>query len=209
MSSKFCPNCDNILDIGKTSPKQQKLHIIDTPTTISESESEKDNVSYIIEKLLNNKYVSSGELQEINGDKKILKQIFTSHEEYKSLNKKDQSFIDKKINELSEEFETKEDESIVAYYVCKKCFFSKKMEKQTVVVIRNSEDNTDSYINMNKFKNAIYNNTLPRTRRFICINKSCPSHKDNDKREAVFYRLPDSTQVYYTCCTCQSYWKGE
>lgn len=212
MSSKFCPNCDNILDIGKTPLKsQQKLLLTDTPDTISDTESDTgdDNISFIIKKILNNKIVSVDELQNINADKKILKQMFSSNDAYKKLNKKDKNYIDNKLNELFENFTVIEDDSISAYYVCKKCFFSKKMDQQTTVIIRNSEDNTDSYINMNKFKNTIYNNALPRTRRFICVNKSCISHKDNTKREAVFYRLPDSTQVYYTCCACQSYWKGE
>lgn len=96
-----------------------------------------------------------------------------------------------------------------AYYFCKNCAYSKAMESGTLILSKTNSRSVNSYMNMDKLKNKIYSNILPFTRNYICINKSCESHKDSSKREAVFYRLSDSTQVWYTCRACSNYWKGE
>lgn len=212
---KFCPNCDNILDIGKNPPKHTlKTISTDTPTYVSDSEDNSDDIiDNILLKIINNdESVKVSMLSQFNDDKKTVKKLFTSKQKYKDLDKKMKSSVDKQIDDLLDkkfELDEKTSNSVVAYYICKKCYYSKKIDEKTLITSRTSDESSDSYLNLNKFKNAIYNKTLPLTRRYICVNKSCVSHNDPEKREAVFYRIGKSLQVWYTCVACQSYWKGE
>jgi len=114
-------------------------------------------------------------------------------------------------NESSSENEelTKQSEKIIGgFYICKNCLYSEPIESGTLIFNKISLRTSNKYVNIDKLKNKSYMNVLPYTRNYECINKKCESYKDPSKREAVFYRLQNSTQVYYTCNVCQSYWKG-
>jgi len=205
----FCPNCNNVLDISKTSLKNSKLSAIisETPTTVSdveetetETETEKDNISEIINNLLNDIVVDEKNIQLYNMDE------FLKHSEYLKLDKKQKTIIQNKLTM----YFGKIDDSINAYYVCSNCTYSKGIESGSIIMSKNGISNTlELYINYDKLKNKIYSKVLPITKNFICINDKCESHKDPKKREAVFYRIGRSLQVWYTCKACQKYWKGE
>ena len=54
-----------------------------------------------------------------------------------------------------------------------------------------------------------YDNTLPRTKDFVCPKKDCKSNKkgNENNREAVFYRpFPNEYNLKYICCTCLTSW---
>jgi hypothetical protein len=206
----FCPNCNNVLDISKTTLKNSKMSapiIAETPSTVSdvdETESdkkiEKDNISDIIHNILNEIMVDEKIIQIYNMDE------FLKHSEYLKLDKKQKSIIQ---NKLSMYF-GKIDDSINAYYVCSNCTYSKAIDSGSIIMSKTGVGNSiESYINYDKLKNKIYNKVLPITKNFICINDKCESHKDPKKREAVFYRIGKSLQAWYTCKSCQKYWKGE
>jgi hypothetical protein len=213
----FCPNCDNILNISKNPPKNNlgAINNTSTPNTVSDSDSEKERddenirqnelFEEVINKLLAGEVVSDSALTEINSTQLIKNKAF------QKLDKKQKSLIQSKLASFTEKL----DDATNAYYFCKNCMYSKIIEAGSLIVSRvgGSKDlTTTKYVNFNKLKNRIHSKSLPITRNYICINDKCDTHKtDKNKKdkEAVFYRLGTSMQVWYTCKACGSYWQGE
>ena len=61
-------------------------------------------------------------------------------------------------------------------------------------------------IMMKQNRLLLLDNTLPRTKDYICPNTKCESHK-NINKEAIFYR-PDknSYRLEYQCAACRIKW---
>ena len=88
---------------------------------------------------------------------------------------------------------------------CSNCSFIKFINQGTILL-------EDIYTKSKK-KDNVYNSslrtedkTLPRTKDFMCPNKSCKSHKDLLNKEAVFYREKNKMKLTWMCCTCKEYW---
>lgn len=215
----FCPNCNNILNISKNPPKK-KLDIIGnltTPDTISESydekivepeKNDKQNETYdqLIDKLINEEVIPDSILLDINFTQ------FTKSKSFQKLDKKQKSLIQTKLSSYIEKI----DDATNAYYFCKNCLYSKIIDAGSLIITRVAGGTNDTtvtkYVNFNKLKNRIYDKSLPVTRNYICINNKCDTNKtDNTRkdREAVFYRLGTSMQVWYTCKVCGNSWQGE
>ena len=94
----------------------------------------------------------------------------------------------------------------VSYYTCKTCFYSKQIETGQLIMSKQGKKSKTNYINLDLFKNKIYSNVLPYTRDYSCANQNCVGNKDIKQHEAVMYRMPNSMQIMYTCCACQSVW---
>lgn len=188
---QFCPQCDNIMDIGKSVPKINLLNQT-TPNTVS-SVTEEDVILNII-----NKYKNKEEINNKNIDLSSL----TSHPEFNKLKEADKTKIIKTLN-----LDTI-DESKVAYFICKNCLYNTKLTSQTLVLSRiNTNVSSSSSVNLNKYKYMIYDKTLPHTRDYICKNKDCESNKDANKRDAVWFRPnPNSYSTYYGCLACETIW---
>lgn len=95
-----------------------------------------------------------------------------------------------------------------AYFQCSNCRYTQEIEPGTLILSRAAEKTTSDYvIDKNKYKNMIYDMTLPCTRNYICPNKSCKSHQDYSLREAVWFK-PNrfSYTVIYICKACQTVW---
>lgn len=124
--------------------------------------------------------------------------------------KKNAIFISKSNNEkeliLKKYDELNYVENKFAHFICNNCSFVKKLEKGTTILKKKS----DSSKIINSLESIINNNTLPRTKDFICPKTDCSSHdKKNAKtREAIFYR-PQQSQYYinYICTSCNTIWK--
>jgi len=209
----FCPNCNNILDISKNPPKAHQQTPVDimTPNTVSHSDADDDkeqnNKSLmgpesIINKIINDEHIDDDIFNTIKMD------FIVKSEMYQKLDKKSKSKIQSKISSLLE----KMDESTGAYYFCKNCMYSKSIEPGALIVSRVNAGASTDYINYDKLKNRAKSKILPITRNYICINEKCDTNKkgkDRKQKEAVFYRVGNSIQVWYTCKICGSYWKGE
>jgi|SaaInlStandDraft_4_1057021.scaffolds.fasta_scaffold04507_5 DNA-directed RNA polymerase subunit M/transcription elongation factor TFIIS len=223
LEAKFCPNCNNILDITKNPSRnnnyQQQLELADnTPNTVSESDAadsansaddvgivdEIDEANNEIENIINN-IVSSIEFDDvIIGNHKL--EQFTKNKEFTKLDKKTKSAVQSKLISFFEKL----DDAVSAFFVCSTCGYSKSIEAGTLISRRASSDATNTYVNFDRLKNKLNSKVLPHTRDYICINDSCPSHKDHSKRDAVMYRLgTKNAQIWYTCSACEQYWKGE
>lgn len=214
---KFCPTCNNILNITKNPPKNKQILQIqnfETPHTMSGNDDEIDvdnknnlqtdgddysKIEEIINKIAKNEEINETEL----GDFKL--EQFMKHKTYQKLDKKIKPNVQTKLTTFFEKLE----DSVSAYYFCGICCYSKPIESGTLVASRMGSGASNMYMNMERMKNRVNNYILPYTRNYICTNKNCESHKDPKKREAVMFRVGNSVQTWYTCCECKSSWKGE
>ena len=100
------------------------------------------------------------------------------------------------------------------------CNYSENIEKSILlykIEINNkisSENNSkkdiseiDSYEKtIEDYKLLVMNPTLPRTRDYICKNIKCITHTNKVKKEAVFYKNPETYNVNYVCTVCYHPW---
>lgn len=93
-----------------------------------------------------------------------------------------------------------------AYFICKNCGTYEKIKPGTELIKKISESSQNSYDNYERAKDMIHAKYLPATRNYICQNTKCPSMTDFSKREAVFFRIPNSFKIRYVCKACQSSW---
>lgn len=96
----------------------------------------------------------------------------------------------------------------VAYYKCSNCGYLQELEQGTLILTRTSEKATSNYtVDQNKYKDMIYDMTLPHTRNYICPNKFCQSHTDYTSREAVWFKPNrQSYNIVTVCLACQTVW---
>ena len=174
----FCPKCNFSLDISKTIPQDIAGDI------------QLKNPKDFIDMFLDN---------ELEGNIKIIfsKNDLIAIKDYKKLSDEDKNKINKKFIELNSTGHN------LAYFLCKNCQFITKMNEGTSIY--------KVSLNNNKYEDNIdirsKDNTLPRTKDYICPNDKCNSHKNKTEKEAVFYR-PDknSYRLEYNCCICNIRW---
>jgi hypothetical protein len=112
---------------------------------------------------------------------------------------------------VSSDTETKDDKKLSnkgnVIYKCANCGFSQQIEPGTQILSRASDKIATEYLDQTKYKDMIYDNTLPLTRKYICPNKTCESHTDNSKKEAAWFKPSlHSYGIKYICKTCKVVW---
>ncbi|AYV82267.1 MAG: DNA-dependent RNA polymerase subunit Rpb9 [Homavirus sp.] len=156
----------------------------------------------IIQKILDNLPIT---IKNINVDELIKSQA------YKKLKIKHKEYIDNKIQDLlpledkkiiKNKMEKPLDE-LLAYFVCNNCGYATKIIPGTNIFSRKSEDISQNYA-VSDYSDQLYSDIVARTRKYICPNKECESHKDNKKREAVFIRLLNTYRIKYICSACKT-----
>lgn len=92
-------------------------------------------------------------------------------------------------------------------FKCSNCGFSENIKPKTMVLSRTSDLVNKEYTDKTKYKDMVNDETLPRTRNYICPNEACLSHKDHTKREAVWFK-PDIQKygILYICTSCNKMW---
>lgn len=91
-----------------------------------------------------------------------------------------------------------------SYFYCKSCGYFEKIPPKQFIFSRGDEKKDDTY--NQSFINYKYDNTLPYSRNYNCINDKCVTHKKPELKMAVFYRQKESYNVRYICTLCDSYW---
>jgi hypothetical protein len=130
---------------------------------------------------------------------------------YKKLKVKHKEYVDNKIQDLlpldkkkiTVDAVDKTGEDMIAYLLCKNCGYASKINPGTKIFSRASEDIAQSY-DVTDYSDLLNSDILPRTRKYVCPNKQCESHKDGTKREAVFFRLNNTYKIKHICCTCKT-----
>lgn len=189
----YCPQCYNVLDIEPS---------IDEKTTNSQKQTGgEDKYNILINKILNDN-ITYDDIKDISLDK-LLK-----HQKYKSITSKQKKYIYNKIQDVL----PKEKKKIIiskpkditknfSRLRCKVCQYRKSIPHGTLLY---SETNTKKIDDDHKYNNMKHNAILPRTRQYLCPNKHCISHKDYDKREAIFYRDSNTYNIHNICTTCNT-----
>jgi len=192
---KYCPKCDNIMDISKTTPKV--IQEID-PTSISTTDK---SININIEQTTKviNMYLNDIDITSENVDIGQLQK----NPEFSKLKDKDKK-------ELIRIIKSTEDDNLTAYMICKNCSYSERITKRIMVLNKMSVHSTNSIIaDQSKYKFMKDLNVLPHTRDYICKNKSCQTHKDHRLKDAKWFRpIQDSYQTYYVCCVCETVWNN-
>ena len=186
----WCPKCNTMKDITKNKPNLKKN--IDVETT----EDNIQNYITLIEKILKNKKLDIDDASDI----KI--EVLTKTKKYKGLKKDDKDRVYEKISTLVKE----SDDTVTAYFACSNCGWSQEIPKETKILTK-SNGTVNKNTNLDRYKNMTHCPYLGITRGYICINDKCKSHKDFDKREAVYFRdTLESTRTIMVCKECQSPW---
>lgn len=192
---QFCPKCDNIMDIGKTAPKssftQDPTSLSLTTATNTSTNNTDDHIAKIINMYKN--------------------EIDISNEKFDTESViKHQNFINMKDREKKEFLKilkALEDDSLTAYIICKNCSYSEKLIKRTLIINKMSKISTNIHDDLTKYKYMRYDNTLPHTRDYVCKNKECKTQKDNNLKNAKWFRpIQNSYLTYYVCCECGTVW---
>src|SRR5438105_4607564 len=90
-------------------------------------------------------------------------------------------------------------------FSCNNCGYLTPIKPGTLVFSKNFESESTN-IFLEDFSTMCTDATLPRTKDYICPNKSCPT---NDKKvdlvakEATFKRLGKTYKIVYMCCICK------
>lgn len=105
-----------------------------------------------------------------------------------------------KLPKTSDQIVTKD-----SYFYCKNCGYNEKIPEKMFIFSRTSEKTTEDTFS-SRFINFKHDNTLPTTKKYNCLNKECPTHKDPKLKNAVFHRLGSTYAIRYICSICNFYW---
>ena len=91
-----------------------------------------------------------------------------------------------------------------SYFYCKSCGYYEKIPNKMFIFSKGNENNDDMY--NYRFLNYKHDDTIPRTKKYNCINNKCPTHKNDNVKLAIFYRQKGSYNTRYVCTVCESFW---
>jgi DNA-directed RNA polymerase subunit M/transcription elongation factor TFIIS len=178
----FCPKCDSILDINK------QVAINKTPFS-----------DELVAKLINGELTET-DLTDIDIDS------LSKNENYIKLDDATKEDANKRITKLMKKIGTSEG----AIYICKNCGYTKPIKGRQLIMSKIGKSySAVTHLTPDKIRIMINDKTLPHTRGYVCTNDKCISHTDIEKRDAVFFRFPNSLQVWYICTACMNYWSGK
>lgn len=156
----------------------------------------------LIDKFENNESILENDIKNIKSNDLM------GNDRYEMMTNKKQKKLISQIKSIDKSFFIESDNDKVetnntAFFVCKFCKNYKKIPPNTTLYIKHYENSND--IEQQNYENQIYDQTLPRTRNYICINDQCESHKKNTIKEAVITKNATG-KVIYICTLCLHYW---
>jgi hypothetical protein len=176
----FCPKCSYLFDISKLT---STINLDDTRIIIEKI----PEALALFEKNQNlSKYKASFTKDEINKNKKYQKM-------------KDEEKI--KFNQLFEELF-----SSGAEFKCNNCNFSKQITETTLLYQLNMENKVIKISSLEENELMCKDQTLPHTHDYTCKNTSCLTHKEPNRKDAIFYKDNTSYKVNYVCTLCYYNW---
>ena len=202
----YCKYCSDTLEIIKNPNLsiEDKIKTINNPTELFDIYL--DNIETKKNKFINSDYQYSimwpeQEIDTLNFDKLL----------------KDANINNLTIEELKNELISiyknivKSQKNISTFYLsCTNCTTTYFLEPGTIIDSINFEKS--AIINDEDIKSRVSDQTLPRTKDYICPNSKCITNlKKTDpniliKKEAVFYRSGKEYNIKYICCQCNTQW---
>lgn len=201
----YCKHCNNTMDIAKTIDNLDLSGGGDlTESTVEMTGG--DVMSDIIDKIMSKKKISASEVSNLS-----LPQLI-KHIAYKKLKSNEKERVYNTINDLlpkdkkvKKQTNEKNSSSNSAFFICNNCGHHEAIKPKTMIYSKSMEGGKSTIV-VEDQESKVYSNILPRTRQYTCPKKECVSHKDINKRIAVFYRLSGSYRMGYTCMACKSTW---
>lgn len=188
----FCDKCRYLFNVTKDVKSKQIGGKINEALNI------------IFNKYNNNEQIQEKDLKKING-KDIL-----DDERYENMTKKDQRKLVSLVKSIDKNFFVEQTQPVetkigsnLAYFICKYCKNSKPIKPGTLIYSKNY--NATSSAETDDYTFAIYDQTLPRTKNYMCKNPDCESHKNDSVKEAVLTKN-SIEQIVYICVSCSTNW---
>lgn len=125
---------------------------------------------------------------------------------------KEQLLKNKKYKKLSEEHKEKLNSlfDVIAtsiQFKCLNCNYEEPITGSMKLYELNLKTDIVSNFKSKEENKIIFSNPiLPRTRDYTCKNINCISHKDDSKKEAVFYKDKQTYNLTYLCGVCLTSW---
>ncbi len=221
--SSFCKNCENFMDItndisiidteknlltgglGNNDNNNNNLNGIEIESSDYDvSISESIGGGNISDTSINN--ILSGSDTDLNIKNFNINDL-NKNSAFNKLSNNQKTLVINRILEKIPKTKVKQSENIVdkdSYFYCKSCGYSEKIPPKQFIFSRGAEKNDDLY--NHRFMNYVHDDTLPRTKKYNCINDKCVTHQNPSLKMAVFYRQKDSYNIRYICTICNNYW---
>ena len=182
MDKFICTKCQFLLTITKSS--NTNIIKISTPSEFINIINSENVANYelILEKKELEKFIS--------GKKNI-----NTSEKQKILEKYDEMITNKQI---------------ISKYIfkCTSCGENYILQPETIIYSLNFNKQQTSF-NDDNIDLKLNDNTLPRTKDYICPNNKCETNEKNfntSNKEAIFYRTSKSYHMKYACVNCKTSW---
>ena len=173
----FCPICSYILDIGKSSNKDNNIKITNT-----------DNLFKLL----------SDNIDLTNYEPLFTKDDIIKNKKYKKISDTDKN----KINQLYDNII-----SYGTEFKCLNCNYTKDITKTTLLYQIIIDDNPSIIIkSLEENKLITLDPLIPHTHDYTCKNIDCDTHKNINLKNAVFYKDKGNYKVNYICCNCYYGW---
>lgn len=188
----FCEKCRYLFNVTKDIKSKQVGGKINDALTI------------IFDKISRGEQIMEKDLKKFKG-KDLL-----DDERFEVMNKKDQRKLISTVKAVDKNFFAEEEPeseakvgSNIAYFICKFCKNYKPIKPGTVIYSKSYS--TINASEMEDYTYAIYDQTLPRTRTYICKNAKCETHKNDSLKEAILTKNA-TDQIVYICTHCSTNW---
>jgi len=196
----FCEICQNFMDITNNVSNtkiQEGGEIIDKPDSDNAETEISDNfINEILEGIDTEQNLKNFDIANLN--KNIIFNKLSNNQKTLVINrileKLPKSSKIQKFSNITKE----------SFNYCKTCGYYEKIKNKSCIFSRGNEKKDDSY-NI-KFIDYKYDNTLPSTKKYVCINDKCTTHNNPKLKSAVFFRQKDSYNIRYICSVCDSFW---
>ena len=215
--SSFCKNCENFMDItNNISSIDSDKNLVGGGfhNNLNDIPIESSDYDVSVSESIGGGNISETNLTDIlNGSdtdmniKNFNINDLNKNTTFNKLSNNQKTLVINRILEKIPKSKSKQSDSIVSkdsYYYCKSCGYNEIIPPKQFIFSRGDEKNDDFY--NYRFRNYIHDNTLPRSKKYNCINDKCQTHSNPSLKLAVFYRQKNSYNVRYICTVCNNFW---
>ena len=188
----FCEKCRYLFNVTKDVKSKQ------VGGKINEA------VTNLFNKYYKNEPIEERDLRKIKGNDLIY------DERYEDMTKKEQRKLVSFVKSVDKNFFAEAEPEVApkvgsnaAFFICKYCGNFKPIKPGTLIYSKNY--NAGDSTEIEDYTYAIYDQTLPRTKNYICKNPKCETHKKDSIKEAVLTKNT-SDQIVYICTVCSTNW---
>ena len=189
----YCPKCLNIYNITKSIKTSDQLGQIGG-----------SKLDVIIEKILSNEDIEDDKIKLDEDDLIQLNKI----DSYKKLQNKQKDYVFNYLNDMIQKKKIINKDNKIAkkmYFICKSCGNNEPIKEGSMIISRQSNKEITNETGFNS-KEYLEMKIYPRTRQYSCFNSKCESHKNSEKKSAMFMRINGTYKIRYICEACETSW---